>query len=363
VTGPLAALTPVVRVAPAKLNLTLAVIGRRPDGYHDLHSVFVPLTLCDRLSLVPSAGAADTLHMTGFPVGGRSDGGAGSGGADNLVLRALAATRRAVGGGWAGGPGPAPAIAARLDKRIPVAAGLGGGSSDAAAALDGALEVWGAELDDHARSSVAVGLGSDVPFFAAGGPALVEGRGERVTPLHGLRGAPGILLVTPPVAVSTPDVFAAFAAIRGTGDGAVRLSSAHLASELGSGLGTSDLVARAGVMAAANDLLPAVALVLPELMPFRRALSRLLHRPIGLSGSGPTLWVVYPSSSEAVQAAETVRTAAADGSLAIPGDGAPFVAATTIALPLIMLDGSPESRPRAGPESSPGASPPRRIDP
>lgn len=333
--GPLDRLTPVVRVAPAKLNLTLAVIGRRSDGYHDLHSVFVPLALGDRLSLALSAGTADTLHVTGFPV--RAD-------ADNLVLRAIAAARRAVGGGWAGGPGPAPAIAARLDKRIPVAAGLGGGSSDAAAALDGALEVWGAELDDHAQLSVAAGLGSDVPFFGAGGPALVEGRGERVTPLHGLRGAAGILLVTPPVAVSTPDVFAAFAAIRGTGDGAVRSSSAHLAAELGAGLAATDLVARAGVMAAANDLLPAVALIMPDLVPFRRALTRLLHRPIGLSGSGPTLWAVYRSLSEAALAAATVSTAAADGSLAVPGEGAPFVTATTIASTSINQDPSPPRR-------------------
>jgi 4-diphosphocytidyl-2-C-methyl-D-erythritol kinase len=324
-TGAAERLTPVVRVAPAKLNLTLAVIGHRPDGYHDLHSVFVPLAFGDRLSLVPSSavGTDDTLHVTGLAVGA---------GHDNLVLRALAATRRAVGGGWAGGPGPAPALAARLDKRIPVAAGLGGGSSDAAAALDGAVEAWGAELDDHARLAVAAGLGSDVPFFAAGGPALVEGRGERVTPLLGLRGEPGILLVTPPVAVSTPDVFAAFAAIRGTGDGAVRQSSIHLASELGgAGLKAADLAVRAGVLASANDLLPAVALVLPELVPFRRALTRLLHHPIGLSGSGPTLWAVYPSITDATVAADAVTAAVDAGSLLVPGDdGPPFVTATTI---------------------------------
>jgi 4-diphosphocytidyl-2-C-methyl-D-erythritol kinase len=267
--------------------------------------------------------------VTGVPV---------DGGEDNLVRRAVAATRRAVGGGWSGGPGPAPTVAARLDKRIPVAAGLGGGSSDAAATIDGLVELWGAELDDHARLALAAGLGSDVPFFAAGGPALVEGRGERVTPLHGLRGAPGILLVTPPCAVSTPDVFAAFAAIRGTGDGAVRSSSDHLASELRGGLSAADLAARAGVMAAANDLLQAVALVLPELVPFRRALTRLLHRPIGLSGSGPTLWAVYPSHTDATEAAATVLAAVADGSLAVPGEGPPFVTATTIAIPLISLD-------------------------
>ncbi|MEP6638913.1 MAG: 4-(cytidine 5'-diphospho)-2-C-methyl-D-erythritol kinase [Chloroflexota bacterium] len=320
-TDPLRRLSPVVRLAPAKLNLTLAVVGRRDDGYHTLHSVFVPLTLADRLSLAPVAGTRDSLHVTGLDAGPP---------AENLVLRALAAARAAVGGGWPGGPSPAPALAARLDKRIPVAAGLAGGSSDAAATLDAALEAWAARLDDDARQAVAARLGSDVPFFLAGGPALVEGRGERVAPLHGLRGTPGVVLVTPVVAVPTPDVFAAFDAIRTHGDGAVRMSSAHLAEELRSGLTAANLVARAGVLASANDLLPATSLVVPELVPFKRALSRLLQRPIGLSGSGPTLWALYDSRAEAELAAESVRTALRDGAIVPPGSSAPFVCATTI---------------------------------
>jgi 4-diphosphocytidyl-2C-methyl-D-erythritol kinase len=177
---------------------------------------------------------------------------------------------------------------------------------------------------------VAAHLGSDVPFFLAGGPALVEGRGEHVAPLHGLHGSPGVVLVTPVIAVSTPDVFAAFDAIRHGGDGAVRMSSAHLAEELRAGLTADNLVARAGVLASANDLLPATALVVPALVPFKRALSRLLARPIGLSGSGPTLWALYPSGTEATLAAETVRSALADGSLVAPGAAGPFVCATTI---------------------------------
>jgi 4-diphosphocytidyl-2-C-methyl-D-erythritol kinase len=321
VTDPLRRLSPVVRLAPAKLNLTLAVVGRREDGYHTLHSVFVPLTLADRLSLAPIGGPRDMLHVTGLDAGPPED---------NLVLRALATTRSAVGGGWVGGPAPAPAIAARLDKRIPVAAGLAGGSSDAAATVDGALEAWGAELDEHTRLAVAAQLGSDVPFFLAGGPALVEGRGELVAPLHGLHGAPGVVLVTPLVAVSTPDVFAAFDAIRTHGDGAVRASSAHLAEELHAKLSAADLVARAGILASANDLLPATSLVVPELVPFKRALSRLLHRPIGLSGSGPTLWALYASEAEAGEAAELVRTALSVGDLTAPGSAEPFVCATAI---------------------------------
>jgi len=320
-TDSLRRLSPVVRLAPAKLNLTLAVVGRRDDGYHSLHSVFVPLTLADRLSLAPVSGHRDTLHVTGLDAGPP---------ADNLVFSALAAARAAVGGGWPGGPAPAPALAARLDKQIPVAAGLAGGSSDAAATVDGALEAWGAELDDHARLAVAAHLGSDVPFFLAGGPALVEGRGEQVAPLHGLHGTPGVLLVTPDIAVSTPEVFAVFDAIRSHGDGAVRMSSGHLAEELRSGLTAANLVARAGVLASANDLLPATSLVVPALVPFKRALSRLLQRPIGLSGSGPTLWALYPSESEAAAGADVVRAAIGRGGLTAPGSAEPFVCATAI---------------------------------
>ncbi len=321
VPDPVRRLAPVVRLAPAKLNLTLAIVGRRPDGYHLLHSVFVPLALADRLSLSPSGADRDSLHVTGFDAGPVHD---------NLVLRALAAARAAVGGGWAGGPGSAPTLAARLEKRIPVAAGLAGGSSDAAAALDGALEAWGAELDPAARLETAARLGSDVPFFLAGGPALVEGRGEAVAPLHGLHGSPGILLVTPAIAVSTPDAFDVFDGLAGRGNEATRMSSGHLAEELRSGLSAPDLVARAGVLTVANDLLQATLVLVPGLVPFRRALSRLLARPIGLSGSGPTLWALYPSQAEAAVAADAVRVAVRDRRLPALGSAAPFVSATTI---------------------------------
>lgn len=324
-------LTPVVRLAPAKLNLTLAVTGRRRDGFHELHSVMVPLGLSDRLSLAPAAGRADSLYVAGGPDGRTPLDPAGF----DSVLHGIAEARRAVGRGADTFP-----LAARLEKRIPVAAGLAGGSSDAAAAIEGALEAWSAELATDDRRRAAAATGSDVPFFLAGGPALVEGRGEKVTPLNGIAGDhPGVLLVTPAAEASTRAAFALF-----DGDlraapphrGSTRLSSEHLAAELGPGyapMDAADLVRRAGALAIANDLALAADLLVPGLRALRRALTRLLSVPIGLSGSGPTLWALYPALGGAEDAAATVREQLRLGLLDSPGGGAPFVAATTIVSP------------------------------
>ena len=327
---PTRALAPAVRLAPAKVNLTLAVLGTRPDGFHDLHSIMVPLDLADRLSVaVLPHGGSDSLHVDGFDPGPP---------ADNLVLRAIAAARTAAMPAWGRRELPPP-LAARLEKRIPVAAGLAGGSSDAAAAMDAALEAWGVTLDGDTRLRVAADLGSDVPFFLAGGPALVEGRGERFAPLAWLRDTdpahdrPGLLLVTPSCGISTPAAFRAWDRGARPVGGAARLASAHLADELRSGLRVSDLLARASVLATANDLAPAAALVEPGLVPFKRALLRLLRRPVGLSGSGPTHWALYPSHAEAAAAADLVRSAIASGDLPAPGPREPFVAATRILAP------------------------------
>ena len=320
-TDPTRRLAPIVRLAPAKLNLTLAVVARRPDGYHALHSVVVPLALGDRLSLAVAPGSrGDTLHVTGADTGPA---------AGNLVLRAIAAARD-IAAPLADGPGPLPPLAARLEKRIPVAAGLGGGSSDAAAALDAALEAWSVEPGAEARLRAAAALGSDVPLFLTAGPAVIEGRGEQVTPLHAPGGEPvGVLLVTPAVRVRTPDVFALFAAA-GTPQGPSYLTSRHLAEELGAGLLAADLVARAGVLASANDLAPSTAALVPGFLPFRRALLRHLRRPVGQSGSGPTLWALYPSLDAAEVAATELREAVRSGEVVAPGEASPAIHATTI---------------------------------
>ena len=314
-------LAPVVRLAPAKLNLTLAVLGRRSDGFHSLHSVAVPLGLADRLSVSPAAGPVDTLHVRGHDPGPPDQ---------NLALRAVAAARAA-----AGRRASSVSLAMRLEKRIPVAAGLCGGSSDAAAALDAALEAWGVPSGAVDRADVAAHLGSDVPFFLAGGAALIEGRGERVTPLPDLAGQPpGVLLVTPDVEISTAAAFAALS----SGSAATRLTSEHLAAEWRAGLGAADVVARGGVLAVANDLVAAAVAVAPELRSFRRAVTRVLGRPVGQSGSGPTLWALYPSIEAAEAAALELEAAVADGRLPAVGDRVPRIVATTI------LGGRPQTR-------------------
>lgn len=322
------ALQPVVRLAPAKLNLTLAVLGARPDGFHDLHSVMVPLGLADRLSLARAAGQQDSLHVVGG-AGGRTPLDPASFGS---VLTGIREARRVVGRGADTFP-----LAARLEKRIPVSAGLAGGSSDAAAAIDGAIEAWGAALDLETRLRAAAAAGSDVPFFLAGGPALVRGRGERVDPLAGIAGEPpGVVLVTPAAEASTRGAFAAFdsdPAAAPANRGSTRLTSEHLAAELGAGhapMRAAGLVSRAGVLAVANDLANAAEVLVPGLRGLRRALMRLLGVPIGLSGSGPTLWALYPALGGAEEAADRVRAAIRLGLLHSPGSGEPFVAATTI---------------------------------
>src|SRR5262249_28142922 len=154
----------VTLTAPAKINLTLEVLGPRPDGFHALRSVMQALPLADALTFEP----AGDLRLRCS----RSD----LEGPHNLVWRAAELLRRTAG--------TARGAHVRLHKRIPVAAGLGGGSSDAATTLIGLDALWGLETPRATLLDLGARLGSDVPFFLGERPtALVEGRGERLTPL------------------------------------------------------------------------------------------------------------------------------------------------------------------------------------
>ncbi|HEY5487378.1 MAG TPA: hypothetical protein VIK06_07015, partial [Candidatus Limnocylindrales bacterium] len=251
----------IVRFAPAKLNLTLAVLGQRDDGYHSLHSIMVPLLLGDALTVSVSpaaaagvmehvAGPSDMLRVSGLPV---------SAAEDNLVLRAIAALRTALLREHPRARADLPPLSVRLVKRIPVAAGLGGGSSDAAAAIDAALAAWRTTLAPASKAALAASLGSDVPFFLAQGAAVITGRGEFVEPLPDMASeSPAVLLVTPGLAISTPAVFEAYAAGARSADPArARGISESLAARFRAGMTTAALLQVAHELAAANDLLPA----------------------------------------------------------------------------------------------------------
>jgi 4-diphosphocytidyl-2-C-methyl-D-erythritol kinase len=286
----------------AKVNLALGLVGQRPDGFHELVSVFVRLDLADRLT-VRSLGlpathdqAADRLHVGGAQ-GPASD-------PDNLVLRAARLLRA-----WAARP--LEPLAFDLEKRIPVAAGLGGGSADAAAALVLAAQAWGLPLTAGERRHLAARLGSDVPFFASGSEAaLVRGRGEVVEPLPAPVGAPGFLLATDPDGLATADVFGALAAAGGPPgpDAPAARTALDLADALRDGLDAEGLVSWARRLRDANDLWPPAVALRPALGGLRRALEERLGRPVLLSGSGPTLLALYPSPGEARTAASGIAT-------------------------------------------------------
>ncbi|MCL6608939.1 MAG: 4-(cytidine 5'-diphospho)-2-C-methyl-D-erythritol kinase [Geminicoccaceae bacterium] len=180
----------VVETAPAKLNLDLLVTARRADGHHDLDSLVVFCELADRLELRPAESFSLVLEgptAAGIPAG-----------PDNLVLRAARLLAETVG--VAGG------AAIRLVKEIPVAAGLGGGSADAAAALRGLRRLWGLAIDDERLRELGLGLGADLPVCLYGRPARMRGIGERLDPVRGLPDLP-LLLVNPGRPLPTGPVF------------------------------------------------------------------------------------------------------------------------------------------------------------
>ncbi len=174
-------------LCPAKLNLFLHITGRRADGYHTLQTLFQIIDLCDTLSLSPAAHGTITLECSDAALAGP----------ENLVLRAAHALRAATGS--------TQGASMRLDKRIPMGAGLGGGSSDAAGALLGLNQMWGCELDIETLAQIGLGLGADVPLFVRGNSAWAEGIGEILTPID--LPSKTYLVICPDCHVSTQDIF------------------------------------------------------------------------------------------------------------------------------------------------------------
>lgn len=266
-------------IARAKVNLFLHVLGRRPEGYHELRMMVVFPRIGDLVTAEPAKGLS--LSISG-PFGG----GLGAG-ADNLTLGAAAALARKVGG--------APGAALHLEKNLPIAAGIGGGSADAGAALRVLARMWpGAECAD--LPDIAFALGADAPMCLAQTPAIAVGAGERLSPAPAFPGF-WVVLVNPMKQLSTAEVFAGLER-RDNPEGAAAparfVDLAHLTSWLST--------QRNDMESAARRLRPEIGVVLSALSWDRTC---LFHR---MSGSGATCFGIFANETLAVAAADRLRT-------------------------------------------------------
>ncbi len=260
--------------AYAKVNLALAVYRPSADGYHPLSGIFQSVSLHDDVTI--EGAAHDTVSVSNDEA--PAD-------ATNLAFRAVDAARRAAR--------LAAPVSLTIDKRIPSGAGLGGGSADAAAALGLMGDRYG--IDDDTIMDIAASLGSDVPFAYRGGTCLVEGRGERLTPLESLDGF-ALVIVVPPFALSTPEVFRRWDDLGGPTGPAI--GDASLPPTLRGGLPMR------------NDLYPAAVSLDPRIDDWRAELAAAWGRDVAMTGSGSALFGFFSDLDEAHDAAAAVDTPA-----------------------------------------------------
>lgn len=285
--GDRAARGAVVR-APAKLNLSLAVLARRADGYHELESLMVPVTLHDTLRV--RAAAAPGIRLA-VRFGGRLATRAGASlardvpaDATNLGVRAAVTLARDAG---LARDGAVPGLEIELVKRIPSGSGLGGGSSDAAAVLLGAARAWGIDVPRDRLAAIGATIGSDVPVFFAGGAAIVRGRGERVEPVPGIPALHAVI-ARPDEGLSTAAVYARCTPDAGLRGGADRLARALAAGRFRRAMA----LMHNSLEPPARELCPAVDRLLAD---FARSGA---PRPL-LTGSGSAVFALVRTATEA----------------------------------------------------------------
>jgi len=270
--------TALVARCPAKVNLALQVVGRRPDDFHEIVTVFQAIDLWDTLFAEP----AETLTLT-------VDGDRVEAGEGNLVFRAARLLQAQCG------PARGRGARLRLTKGIPVAAGLGGGSSDAAGALLLLTRLWELGLGPAELQPLAAGLGSDVAFFLVGGTALGRGRGERVDRLPALPERP-LVLGTPPYGLSTPEVYARLVAPLTVGRADVTVPPLFVKLAEGNDFAL-----------AVNDLEVAVFQIRAELATFRDSLSQMGADLALVSGSGSTVFGLFRAGTDVTSIASDMR--------------------------------------------------------
>jgi 4-diphosphocytidyl-2-C-methyl-D-erythritol kinase len=261
--------------ARAKINLSLDILGTRPDGYHDILTVMHPLELHDRLEI--EALPTDVIEVACS----HPDVPAGPG---NLVYRAAELLR--------GECGCSRGASIFIKKNIPVAAGLAGGSADAAAVLTALNKIWGLGLEKGHLLRIGEKIGADVPFCLAGTTALAGGKGELLTPLPPFPGL-GVVLVKPPFGVSTASIYSLFDSSPG---GAAPDTGAMVKA-----IKERDYRAVAALLG--NVLEPVTASVHPEIYAIKKTLAEAGASGALMSGSGPTVFGLCPSPGEALSVA------------------------------------------------------------
>jgi 4-diphosphocytidyl-2-C-methyl-D-erythritol kinase len=277
--------------ALAKINLTLRVLGRRADGYHELRSTFQSIAMHDRLTLTASRG----------PFALECDEAACPADQANLVSQAADRLWRA-----AGRRGSARGIRVRLEKRIPLQAGLGGGSSDAAAALRAVAALWRVKLGPEDLGRIAADLGADVPFFLQGGTALGVERGDVLFPLRDWPPS-WVVLLLPDFGVSTREAYGWWD--RARGHARTRERQGRAAGSRTARSPSSDAAASWGVPASElrNDLQAPVARKHPDIGRLVRRLESLGAAHAAMSGSGSAIFGLFDSARDAEAAAGDVK--------------------------------------------------------
>ena len=268
---------------PAKVNLHLRVLGRRPDGFHEVHTLLQSIDLYDRLRTEPARDGVLELAV--------QPGGAAPADDSNLVLRAARAL-------W-DRAGRRPGAGLVLDKRIPAGAGLGGGSADAAAALVALDSLWGLGLTVAELADVGAGLGSDVPFFLHGGLALGVGRGERIRPLDDITPL-GVVVAAPRVEVSTAAVYSELDA---------PLTWPEDVDTLADVVTSTPTTVELRWERLENDLEPVVVVGWPEVAEVLSSLRATRPLYAAVTGSGAASVAVYPGRRQAATAAASVSGA------------------------------------------------------
>ncbi|HUU34289.1 MAG TPA: 4-(cytidine 5'-diphospho)-2-C-methyl-D-erythritol kinase [Vicinamibacterales bacterium] len=278
--------------AYAKINLDLKVLGLRPDGYHDVRTVLQSLDLHDTLSFAAAPGPfAIACNQPGVPTDAR-----------NLVWRAAQLLWSLTAGHGA----PLEGVQVTLDKRVPAAAGMGGGSSDAAAALLALSHIWGLSLDLASLARLGARLGADVPFFLGGGTALGSGKGDEVSPLVEPPPTP-VVVVKPPFGIPTPNAYAWF-----DQDGPVRARRPAPRTLPGWPAWAHDL---------RNDLETPVARRFPQIRRIVRELTALGAIHSAMTGSGSAVFGLFGDQAlaAAAQAALAGRGEVAVLTATLPG--------------------------------------------